>query len=788
MKYQLRSVSVLFVLMFWFAAGELARANECSEIARARLIPSPNGKSAALLAHDTVAGPRDAIPHTLVSQYGSSIDLLSLERPRTDWADEICVVGLGEQSVFRLRVREAGAKYSFPAWSPDSTWLAYIEKSKGEYNLWVLSADGAKKRKVSNGSVNVLIEGSHSTAHRRAPFAWKPDSEFLLYLSTDRFEIPAAERLERFSKPRVIDTRPRAASRDSLDYATSISMLALNGRVREFNVISGENSDLFSHPLVLFHLEYAGPTSLLLGIVEKIDSQETRRFYLVPHDGVFSTDWREKSDIVPATNRSHIISASSDQSRIRAIQSADALHCRGGLEEKRDDLLCLTVDDLPYRVNQSEDFLLIADYTGHVATFDKASGRRLSSRQALYDRKDNYIPGVTPLLRASDGSLYIDENGKMLLVQWRAENSEYRAFRIANYDPVSGDQTVLFEDSTNDVGVVRFHSMTDTGDIYIERAIEAGRIEHAVLNGPSWTPRPLATAFRTDLTFSDFEHSDLRYAREDGIDLMGRVFWPSKSDLSDQGMLPMVVWQYPVHFDSQFEVLTRYQQQQRRDSKYSVTNELDYVGDWLPLRLLEAGFAVFHYPAAPLIGSDDETEFGTFEHQMVLNAMAAVQAAVETGRVDVDRVAVGGHSRGGGDAALLLAHTDLFRAGISVAGQMNAMLMTSEKQYDERPFWEAPTVYVRASASAQANKIDEPILLIHGVVDGSNARSATSESMFKGIHKSGGTARLVLLPFMGHQVKSDSEWEIVETESIDWLTTYLAPSTASGDNGSEEAE
>ena len=786
MKYQLRSVSALFVLMFWFAAGELARANECSETARARLIPSPNGKSAALLAHDTVAGPRDAIPHTLVSQDGSSIDLLSLERPRTDWADEICLVGLGKQSVFRLRVREAGAKYSFPAWSPDSSWLAYVEKSEGQYNLWVVSADGAKMRKVSDGSVNVLIEGSHSTAYRRAPFAWKPDSEFLLFLSTDRFEIPAAERLERFSKPRVIDTRRRAASRDSSDYAPSISMHALNGRVREFSLISGEIRDLFSHPQVLFHLEYFGTTSLLLGVVEEVDSQETRRFYLVPRDGILSTDWREKSDIVPAMNRSHIIATSRDQNQIKAIQLADALHCANSPEDKRDDLLCLAVDDLPHWVNQSENFLMIADYTGHIETFDKASGRRLSSRQALYDRKDSYIPGTTPLLRASDGSLYVDENGKMLLVQWRAENSEYRAFRIANFDPASGDQTILFEDSTNTTGIVSFHSVSDTGDMYIEQATEAGRIQHAILDSQSWTPRPLASAFRTDLTFSDFEHSDLRYARQDGIDLMGRVFWPSKSDLVDQEMFPMVVWQYPVHFDSEFDVLSRYQQ--RRDSRYSVTNELDYVGDWLPLRLLEAGFAVFHYPAAPLIGSDDEKEFGTFEHQMVLNAMAAVQAAVETGRVDVDRVAVGGHSRGGGDAALLLAHTDLFRAGISVAGQMNAMLMTSEKQYDERPFWEAPAVYVRASASAQANKIDEPILLIHGVVDGSNARSATSESMFKGIHKSGGTARLVLLPFMGHQVKSDSEWEIVETESIDWLTTYLAPSTASGDNGSEEAE
>ena len=67
--------------------------------------------------------------------------------------------------------------------------------------------------------------------------------------------------------------------------------------------------------------------------------------------------------------------------------------------------------------------------------------------------------------------------------------------------------------------------------------------------------------------------------------------------------------------------------------------------------------------------------------------------------------------------ANLLAHSELFRAGIARSGAYNRTLTPFGFQSEQRTFWEAPSIYFAMSPFMHAHKINEPILLTHGVAD-----------------------------------------------------------------------
>merc|ERR1719284_1460758 len=101
-----------------------------------------------------------------------------------------------------------------------------------------------------------------------------------------------------------------------------------------------------------------------------------------------------------------------------------------------------------------------------------------------------------------------------------------------------------------------------------------------------------------------------------------------------------------------------------------------------------------------------------------MNAQAAVDCVVDQlGIADPDRVAIGGHSYGAYMTAHLLAHTDLFRAGIARSGAYNRTLTPFGFQAEERSFWQAAEIYGEMSPFFHADSIKAPLLLIHGAED-----------------------------------------------------------------------
>jgi dipeptidyl aminopeptidase/acylaminoacyl peptidase len=73
-----------------------------------------------------------------------------------------------------------------------------------------------------------------------------------------------------------------------------------------------------------------------------------------------------------------------------------------------------------------------------------------------------------------------------------------------------------------------------------------------------------------------------------------------------------------------------------------------------------------------------------------------------------------------------------------------------------------------------ADKINEPLLLIHGMEDNNSGTfPVQSERMYHAVTGNGGVARLVMLPHESHGYQARESIEHVLAEMIDWFDKYL---------------
>ena len=193
------------------------------------------------------------------------------------------------------------------------------------------------------------------------------------------------------------------------------------------------------------------------------------------------------------------------------------------------------------------------------------------------------------------------------------------------------------------------------------------------------------------------------------------------------------------------------------------------------LFLVTQGYAVLDGATMPIIG-DAETMNDTFVTQLVASAQAAIDVAVEMGVADPERVGVAGHSYGAFMTTNLLAHCDLFRAGIARSGAFNRTLTPFGFQSERRTLWQAPETYFAVSPFMHADHINEPVLLIHGEKDNNSGTfPMQSRRLYQAIKGNGGTARLVMLPGESHGYRAQESVLHVLAEMVEWMDTHVKP-------------
>ncbi len=261
----------------------------------------------------------------------------------------------------------------------------------------------------------------------------------------------------------------------------------------------------------------------------------------------------------------------------------------------------------------------------------------------------------------------------------------------------------------------------------------------------------------------------VKYERADGVPLSATLYLPA--DYKEGTKLPLLVWAYPREFNDAKTA------GQISGSPWQFTR----MGGITHLTLLTQGYAIMDAATMPVIG-DPETMNDTFIEQIVGAAKAAIDKAVDMGVADRDRVCVGGHSYGAFMTANLLAHCDLFKAGVARSGAYNRTLTPFGFQSERRTFWEAKDIYFSISPFMHANKIQDPILLIHGEADNNSGTfPIQSKRLYQAVKGHGGTVRLVMLPNESHGYRARESVLHTQAETIDWFEKYVKNPPASSE-------
>lgn len=385
-----------------------------------------------------------------------------------------------------------------------------------------------------------------------------------------------------------------------------------------------------------------------------------------------------------------------------------------------------------------------------------------------YSSEDVYnLPGnfISEKNEKNEYTLLFSKDKKKLYVTEEGYSPEGNKPYLAEYDINSKKKKILWQADGKST-YERFIKLIDANKKVFLTSIETNdEIPNVYMRTAGSKAKPIQKTFIENpfKKFNAVKKEKIKYKRADGIELDGMLYLPPGYDKAKDGKLPMIMWAYPTEFKDANAA------GQVKDSPHKYNRP--FYGS--PLYWAMRGYAVLDDASFPIIGEGDNEPNDTFIPQLVSNAQAAIDKMVGDGIVDPKRIAVGGHSYGAFMTANLMAHCDLFACGIARSGAYNRTLTPFGFQAEERTFWEAKDLYMNMSPFYHAEKINEPLLLIHGEADNNPGTfTLQSERLFGAIKGLGGTARLVLLPMESHGYAAKENIYHMLWEMDEWLRKY----------------
>jgi dipeptidyl aminopeptidase/acylaminoacyl peptidase len=384
--------------------------------------------------------------------------------------------------------------------------------------------------------------------------------------------------------------------------------------------------------------------------------------------------------------------------------------------------------------------------------------------RVLWDRssEDRYTDPGRPVMRPTPSGhqvLQVTGKGQLLLTGTGASAQGDRPF-LDRLDLATGQSERVWRSDGERYAQVQ--GVLDQDGLEVLLSLES----------PTEPPQLYASSF-ADQTFRQLTHFAhpvpelakvrkqlIKWKRADGLELSGMLYLPPGFRPKQDKPLPVLVWVYPQEF--------------KTASAASQVNGSPYrfvAPSWGgPLFALTQGYAVVDDPKFAIIGEGKTEPNDSYVEQLTADASAMIDAVVGLGVGDRDRFAVGGHSYGAFTTANLLAHSQLFRAGIARSGAYNRTLTPFGFQAEERTYWEAAAIYDQMSPFRFADKIDEPLLLIHGAADNNPGTfPIQTERLFAALQGLGGHVRYVVLPAEAHGYRARESALHVLWEELRWL-------------------
>jgi dipeptidyl aminopeptidase/acylaminoacyl peptidase len=685
-------------------------------------------------------------------------------------------------------------------WSPNGRHVAFLQLEEDRVELWRVDAETARAHLWSEHTVHAAWGRGWGPVSRNS-MAWSPDSESLVFrvLPDERGEAPERDPMP--SGPIVTETRGRSAPTRTFQdllgdrhdealfeyhFTTRLVRIDLDGhttRLGEPGLFPGFNSSPDGNHLLVFRLtppwSYAVPWSRFAHVIEiwSSDGSEVSEFARNPLAddipiafdatiaGRRSIGWRNDADATLTWVKAADGGDPANEAEVR-----DRLYQQAWPATDERELLL----ESPYRVawmiaGDGETALVWQRWwdsrTERVSRIAPDHSER--DTDLVWERpfEDRYGDPGMPATRTDERgqSRLLMDDGDIFLVGQGASPEGNRPFIDRRNLTTSESQRLWQSESpyfeqplallNMDEGLVltRRESINEPPDFFLRD------LDNDELRAVTETPHPMPDMM-------DVHRELITYDRADGVTLSATMLLPPGYDRDRDGPLPTVVWAYPREF------LSADAAGQLADSPYRF-NRLSY---WTAQFLVTQGYAVFDNATMPVIGGDGVEPNDRFVEEITLNAEAVIDAGVERGVTDPDRVAIGGHSYGAFMTASLLAHTDLFRTGIARSGAFNRTLTPFGFQREQRTIWDDTELYIRVSPFFHMHRMDEPLLIIHGVEDNnSGTYPMQSERLYQAIRGLGGTTRLVMLPLESHGYRARESVLHMLYETVNWFDEHL---------------
>lgn len=704
-------------------------------------------------------------------------------RPRYYTSYTLTTIPDGVETAIDL---EAGMKLSLPEWSPDGDRFAFTNTLPDGIELWVGDRSGAV-RKVDG----VAINAAYGTEVQ-----WMPDSNSLLIqrVPSERGAPPEEARVP--TGPNVQETSgpsgPVRTYQDLLEGAHDVQLFDYyaTAQLAFVDFESGRVRD-FGEPALFRTLRISpdGNHFLVSRVLKPYSYLYTHRSFPQSVE-VWDRSARVEHTLArtPLQDRVPIGGVTTDRRSYVWVPTAPAtliwVEALDGGDpnveaDHRDSILTLAAPfgDTPSELVRTEhryrgmqwldtgDAALVTEYDRDRRwnrTFLVADG---SEPRLVWDlsAQDRYNHPGNPMSRTLEsGQQAVLTNGDYIFLEGDGSSPE-------------GDYPFLDRLNLLTLEPERlFQAAKGTYEIIVSPADGAGTRWITRRETPTEPPNYQIRTFGEDAgttaltAFADptpelrqIKKQLVRYQREDGVNLSFTLYLPP--DYEEGTRLPTVVWAYPREYNDA-GTAGQVSGSIERFTTIRGTSQLFFVLN---------GYALLDNATMPVIG-DPMTMNDTFVEQVVMSAEAAIDRAVEMDVTDRNRVGVAGHSYGAFMTANLLAHSDLFRAGIARSGAYNRSLTPFGFQSEQRTFWEAPEIYFAVSPFMHADKVNEPILLTHGEQD-NNAGTfpVQSDRMYHALAGHGATARLVTLPLESHGYAARESIEHTLYEMMLWFERFV---------------
>ncbi|MDX2129522.1 MAG: prolyl oligopeptidase family serine peptidase [Chloroherpetonaceae bacterium] len=686
------------------------------------------------------------------------------------------------------------AKISNVVWSPDSKSIAFTVTKRTGIELWIASMQTLKAEKLTDGILNDLYPGN--------PFVWLSDSKRLIFRTILKQSKKAPSRnlvppspiiQENMGKiaaaPTYQDLLKNSYDEDLFDfYATSelssidieskeLKRLSIQGMIDSFESSPDGNFllvEMIERPYSYLVPFSRFPHSILIydikgNLITKLYSQPLLEEVAPGRDatipGKRGFTWRHD-----------------DEATIQWVEALDDGNPKK-VSEKRDAIYLLSkpftgeakkVFETEMRFGGvswgNESFALFREYWWQSRKLrwwklnpsDWKQAPELILERSMEDRYSDIGSPVLKETKYGTSILDIRKGRELLMIGAGATPEGDRPF-YSRFDVVEKKSKELFRseppyfetpvaplDEAGNILLTQRESQNDQPNFFI-RDLNNGKIIQVTS-----FPNPM-------MALQGISKEIIRYKRQDGVDLSGTLYLP-KGYKKEMGPLPTIMWAYPQEFKDPKAA------GQISGSPFRFTR----VGWGTPLFWLLRGYAVLDDPKMPIVGEGKTEPNDTYIEQLSQSAKAAVDEVVRLGVADRKKIAIGGHSYGAFMTANLLAHTDLFAAGIARSGAYNRTLTPFGFQAEERFLWQAPETYMKMSPFMFADKIKEPILLIHGEADNNQGTfPLQSERFYNALKGFGATARLVILPFESHGYAARESILHMLWEMDEWLERYV---------------